>query len=123
MTERKQEVSRLLREFQDAVIQDVHLWGKGPCPERTEAQIKVGKAFKAVIAAACSDTPPPPTPRRPNVGDANVCEHGDHPAPEGKRFCSRACAECERADFDDTTDCCAGLCGLDDETPTEETGR
>lgn len=30
------------------------------------------------------------------MDDENVCEHGDHPAPEGKRFCSPECAECER---------------------------
>lgn len=27
---------------------------------------------------------------------SNTCEHGDHPAPAGRRFCSDACAECER---------------------------
>lgn len=27
--------------------------------------------------------------------DDNVCEHGDHPAPDGVRFCSDACALCE----------------------------
>lgn len=26
---------------------------------------------------------------------ANCCEHGDHPAPDGKRFCSEACALCD----------------------------
>lgn len=25
----------------------------------------------------------------------NVCEHGDHPAPDGVRFCSDACADCD----------------------------
>lgn len=40
----------------------------------------------------------------------NVCEHGDHPAPVGKRFCSDACAKCEVADFDDTKASCAGIC-------------
>jgi hypothetical protein len=25
----------------------------------------------------------------------NVCEHGDHPAPPGRRFCSQACQDCE----------------------------
>jgi len=39
----------------------------------------------------------------------NVCEHGDHPAPDGKRFCSQACADCELADCDAETNC-AGLC-------------
>lgn len=26
---------------------------------------------------------------------ANVCEHGDHEAPDGKRFCSDECLQCE----------------------------
>jgi hypothetical protein len=38
----------------------------------------------------------------------NVCEHGDHPAPEGQRFCSPECQRCEGADQDG--DECAGLC-------------
>lgn len=25
----------------------------------------------------------------------NVCEHGDHPAPPGNRFCSYGCQTCE----------------------------
>lgn len=41
---------------------------------------------------------------------AGVCEHGDHPAPEGERFCSNACRECEHAEpLDGFT--CAGICG------------
>jgi hypothetical protein len=27
----------------------------------------------------------------------NTCEHGDHPAPDGKRFCSYACLRCEHS--------------------------
>ena len=27
--------------------------------------------------------------------EENCCEHGDHAAPPGKRFCSAACAACE----------------------------
>jgi hypothetical protein len=27
--------------------------------------------------------------------DENCCEHGDHPAPDGQRFCSEECANCE----------------------------
>jgi hypothetical protein len=40
----------------------------------------------------------------------NVCEHGDHPAPEGKRFCGPECAECEITEFDDRIYDCAGIC-------------
>jgi len=40
----------------------------------------------------------------------NVCEHGDHPAPAGKRFCSESCAKCEMTDFDATKAECAGIC-------------
>lgn len=39
----------------------------------------------------------------------NVCEHGDHPAPEGKRFCSIECEECESTPCDET-EMCANLC-------------
>jgi hypothetical protein len=54
--------------------------------------------------------------------DPGGCEHGDHPnrdpsgnrrvCPEGRRFCSQACADCEAADFDEAAQCCAGLCGF-----------
>lgn len=41
---------------------------------------------------------------------ANVCEHGDHPAPDGKRFCSPECERCEHAEhFPDGE--CANICG------------
>lgn len=45
--------------------------------------------------------------------DANVCEHGDHPAPDGQRFCSAACQECEGVDAPDGEEC-AGMCTRDD---------
>lgn len=38
----------------------------------------------------------------------NVCEHGDHPAPAGKRFCSWACQACEHDTFGKFG--CTGLC-------------
>ncbi len=39
----------------------------------------------------------------------NTCEHGDHPAPVGQRFCSTACQRCESMEqLDGET--CAGLC-------------
>lgn len=41
--------------------------------------------------------------------DVNTCEHGDHPAPEGKRFCSTACARCEHESEDEETGC-DGIC-------------
>ena len=41
--------------------------------------------------------------------EENCCEHGDHPAPAGLRFCSSACARCEVADHDGTKEC-AGIC-------------
>lgn len=40
----------------------------------------------------------------------NCCEHGDHPAPDGKRFCCRHCAECESTDFDAASFDCACIC-------------
>lgn len=39
----------------------------------------------------------------------NVCEHGDHPAPDGKRFCSPECARCEHESKDEETGC-DGIC-------------
>jgi hypothetical protein len=39
----------------------------------------------------------------------NVCEHGDHPAPAGHRFCSTLCAACDKADVPDGQEC-AGVC-------------
>lgn len=46
----------------------------------------------------------------PAGGEANVCEHGDHPAPAGKRFCSYACETCEVDGFGRVSDGCTGLC-------------
>lgn len=40
----------------------------------------------------------------------NVCEHGDHPAPDGHRFCSAACQQCESESLGDEG--CDGICGL-----------
>lgn len=42
--------------------------------------------------------------------EVNCCEHGDHPAPPGKRFCSTACATCEQVEGPDLTTGCTGLC-------------
>lgn len=40
----------------------------------------------------------------------NVCEHGDHEAPDGQRFCSHECEVCERTEFDESASDCAGIC-------------
>lgn len=51
----------------------------------------------------------------------NVCEHGDHPAPDGQRFCSAACQRCEATEHDATVEECAGICTREREqarTPT-----
>jgi len=39
-----------------------------------------------------------------------VCEHGDPARPEGFRFCSKACADCE-AEEQRSPDGCNGTCG------------
>ena len=46
------------------------------------------------------------------VSAENCCEHGDHPAPAGKRFCSVACERCESAppDYGVRDSGCSGLC-------------
>lgn len=45
-----------------------------------------------------------------DLGVENTCEHGDHPAPANKRFCSDACAACELAEHPGGKAECAGLC-------------
>ena len=45
----------------------------------------------------------------------NVCEHGDHPAPAGRRFCSDACAECDSTIVEDDDLSCANICGMRDD--------
>lgn len=50
-----------------------------------------------------------PPPEHPNV-----CEHGDHEAPPGQRFCSEGCRKCDSAD--QTGNDCAGLCGATPES-------
>jgi hypothetical protein len=68
---------------------------------------------------------PPETPaeRRHRIAtapssEANCCEHGDHPAPVGKRFCSEACCRCEHESTNAETGC-DNICGLG--APTEPT--
>jgi hypothetical protein len=41
----------------------------------------------------------------------NVCEHGDHPAPPGRRYCSDACQECDYTEHYDPETECANVCG------------
>lgn len=52
----------------------------------------------------------------------NTCEHGDHPAPPLRRFCSKECQTCEETDqptnADGTSEGCAGLCRLKGDTCT-----
>lgn len=50
------------------------------------------------------------TGHAPECPWVNGCEHGDHPAPEGQRFCSRECEECEHTDHDAEHADCAGIC-------------
>lgn len=40
------------------------------------------------------------------LDDENCCEHGDHVAPAGKRFCSEACLKCEH----ESENGCDGYC-------------
>lgn len=57
-----------------------------------------------------------PEKRQVPTVEENCCEHGDHPAPPGLRFCSGACARCELADHDGTMEC-AGICRRSSEGP------
>lgn len=58
------------------------------------------------MARRAVNTSSEPSPPRAE----NVCEHGDHPAPAGKRFCSYACETCEGDSFGAFSDGCSGLC-------------
>lgn len=40
--------------------------------------------------------------------DENCCEHGDHPSPPYKRFCSEACLRCEHESISENG--CDGIC-------------
>lgn len=40
----------------------------------------------------------------------NTCEHGDHEAEQGKRFCSPECEACDLAPLPEGKDGCAGIC-------------
>lgn len=51
----------------------------------------------------------------------NTCEHGDHSAPAGQRFCSAECERCESESDDPDDEGCSGLCGLDDEGQPADT--
>lgn len=41
----------------------------------------------------------------------NVCEHGDHSAPDGRRYCSTACEKCDATDPQPDGEC-ANVCGM-----------
>lgn len=57
------------------------------------------------------DTLSCPTCGEVMVAACNVCEHGDHPAPVGRRFCSAACQACDGTEHDASDSECAGVCG------------
>lgn len=50
-----------------------------------------------------------PTGGNGDEAPVNVCEHGDHPAPPLRRFCSLVCQLCENADAPEGREC-AGIC-------------
>ncbi|MBZ4371498.1 hypothetical protein [Corallococcus sp. AS-1-6] len=45
----------------------------------------------------------------------NTCEHGDHAAPAGQRFCSLACQRCEAESINPDDEGCSGVCGRGEE--------
>jgi len=49
----------------------------------------------------------------------NACEHGDHPAPAGKRFCSYECETCECSSL---IWGCDGLCNRLRASPSGDEG-
>jgi hypothetical protein len=79
------------------------------CTSSRSEEFRRGEVSGAAYVLGLTLATPPSGPGG-GEGDecANVCEHGDHPAPEGRRFCSRACQECEGMDV--VSDDCAGVC-------------
>lgn len=49
----------------------------------------------------------------PDKPEVNCCEHGDHKAPDGERFCSDSCKKCEGTDAPEGQEC-ANLCKPDE---------
>ena len=47
------------------------------------------------------------------------CEHGDHAAPAGSIFCSRACRKCD-AQYDPEDPTCVHTCGAEVELPVPD---
>lgn len=85
-----------------------------------------GLSVLPVGKAHAETTPAPERAEDEPTQWENTCEHGDHAAPAGQRFCSEACQRCEHTlacgcpvDADcphpDSEDGCSGLCGRDDE--------
>jgi hypothetical protein len=68
--------------------------GGGPCGEQEPCALHSAQAAEP----------------EPDNSEPNCCEHGDHPAPEGKRFCSKECAKCEQTEHDAAEHECARLC-------------
>lgn len=89
----------VLLETGERELIEVNTWGDrfwGECP-RGVGENHLGKLLMEI---------------RAELQDVNVCEHGDHPAPPGMRFCSKACADCESC-LDDPPEgeTCMGICG------------
>jgi hypothetical protein len=71
-------------------------------------------------AAACRTLAVAPVEAPPQGDAENVCEHGDHPAPTGKRFCSDACKRCEHESNSEIG--CDRICGLTPPDPLQGDG-
>lgn len=71
--------------------------------------------LRDAIRRGLGDGPKVARPRRPApklsepIDGVGCCEHGDHPCPPNRRFCSAACARCEHESVGENG--CDGICG------------
>ncbi len=85
---------------------------EGTCPACGNHLARYGCVDVEQVGSFCRG-PVPPRPRTMPPGPrtkANVCEHGDHPAPDGARFCSYDCERCEHDSVG--INGCDGLCRI-----------
>lgn len=90
-------------------------------PEMQDVEEALANAIRWVvnIDGTSNDTPP----SGPGGGCGNTCEHGDHSAPEGQRFCSPECQRCESASDKPEDEGCSGICGADRDGNCRTCGR
>lgn len=88
-------------------------FGQWPTPTRAAcAACRGSGSYRGYFCSECKGEGTfaiPPAPQGEPQRE-NTCEHGDHPAPAGKRFCSEACLRCEQYDAPESAEGCVGIC-------------